>query len=514
MLNRVGPVLAGLAVVGALAIAVPTATGHPEECSEAAAWSNGTGYSPYASWEGAEKSVCVSESVQQRYDDSKALLATEGAEGTKNLKLLSSNPKPTPFESEGALNSDLAFEDGYAYQGNYNGVSIWNVKEPENPVLVNVIECLGSQNDVTVNDGILITSTDSRRVSSACDAPATTTGGTANPDPPTVWEGLRVWDVNDKQNPKLLTTVRTDCGSHTHTVIPQADRLLVYVSSYDVGAGRYECSNAAGNLSHDKISVVEVPKSAPATAKVINEPVLFPDGGNPGENAPGSTRRQTAGCHDITVYPEKGIAAGACTGEGVIMDITDPVNPKVIASREDENFAFWHSATISNDGKKVLFTDELGGGSGAECNPTIGPKRGADAIYDITDPANPKFMSYFKIPRTQTNEENCVAHNGNLIPSANGRDLLVQSWYQGGVSVIDWTDGHNVKEIAWFDRGPFNETRRVLAGFWSSYYYNGFIYGSEIQRGFDVFKLTGPEGAGAQRNKSKTLNAQTQYTYR
>src|SRR5689334_4014271 len=184
MLNRVGPVLAGLAVVGALAIAVPTATGHPEECSEAAAWSNGTGYSPYASWEGAEKSVCVSESVQQRYDDSKALLATEGAEGTKNLKLLSSNPKPTPFESEGALNSDLAFEDGYAYQGNYNGVSIWNVKEPESPVLVNVIECLGSQNDVTVNDGILITSTDSRRVSSACDAPATTTGGSANPDPP------------------------------------------------------------------------------------------------------------------------------------------------------------------------------------------------------------------------------------------------------------------------------------------------------------------------------------------
>ena len=222
--------------------------------------------------------------------------------------------------------------------------------------------------------------------------------------------------------------MRTDCGSHTHTVLPEADRLLVYVQSYDVGGQNYRCANT-GPQSHDKISVVEIPKANPAAAKVVSTPVLFPDGGNPGE--PGGTQRATTGCHDITVYQEIGLAAGACTGEGAIIDITDPVNPKVIASVEDPNFAFWHSATISQDGKKVLFTDELGGGSAPTCNSTIGPNKGADAIYDITDPANPKFMSYFKIPREQTNLENCVAHNGNAIPIP-GRDVLIQSWYQGG----------------------------------------------------------------------------------
>ena len=186
------------------------------------------------------------------------------------------------------------------------------------------------------------------------------------------------------------------------------------------------------------------------------EPVLFPDGGNDGTTG---TLRATTGCHDITVYQALDLAAGACTGEGVIMSIRNPLKPKVLANIEDTNFAFWHSATISNDGKKVLFTDELGGGGQPTCNPTVGPKRGADAIYDITDPANPRFLSYYKIARTQSNTENCVAHNGNLIPNNKGRDLLVQSWYQGGLSVIDWTNGSKPKEIAWFDRGPIDETQ-------------------------------------------------------
>ena len=189
----------------------------------------------------------------------------------------------------------------------------------------------------------------------------------------------------------------------------------------------------------------------------------------------------------------------------MILSIKNPLNPKVLASVEDPNFAFWHSATISNDGKRVLFTDELGGGSQPTCNDTVGPNRGADAIYDITDPANPRFISYFKIPRTQTNTENCVAHNGNLIPNSQGRDVLIQSWYQGGTSVIDWTNPRDIKEIAWYDRGPIDESRLVLGGFWSTYYYDGRIYGSEIQRGFDVFKLDGFDG-----KTPDTLNAQTQ----
>jgi hypothetical protein len=499
MLKRFGPALAGLVVVAALAIGVPTATGHPEECSSSAAWSSADGgYSPYLSWQGAEESVCISKSAYSRYDDSGAKLKKSKQTGTAGLKLIASRAKSGPFATESAFNSDIAFEKGFAYVGNYEGVSIYDVRKPSNPKLAGQILCPGSQNDVTVNDGILITSTDSRRTNDTCQSTAT-----ATPSAPTTWEGLKVFDVKDPANPKLLTSVFTDCGSHTHTVLPEKKRLLVYVSSYDTAAGRYRCDGA-----HDKISIVEVPKKDPAAAKVVNAPVLFPDGGNPGE--PGGTQRATTGCHDITVYQEIGLAAGACTGEGAIIDIKDPVNPKVIASVEDPNFAFWHSATISQDGKKVLFTDELGGGSAPTCNSTVGPNKGADAVYDITDPANPKFMSYFKIPREQTNFENCVAHNGNTIP-IKGRDVLIQSWYQGGVSVIDWTDGSNIKELAWFDRGPYDETRLVLGGFWSSYYYNGHIFGSEIQRGFDVFELTGSEFARADKSTTKTLNAQTQF---
>ena len=509
MLKRVVPAIAGLVVVAALAVVVPTATGHPEECAGTAAWaSTDGGYSPYLSWQGAAESSCASSAVTSRYDDSGAKLA-KGESGTAGLRLIASRAKQGEFTDYGDFNSDLAFEDGFAYQGNYEGVTIWDVRDPSNPTLAGQIECTGSQNDVTINDGILITSTDSRRTDDGCKSSSVPSPTAASPDPPGVWEGLKVWNVEDPTDPDLLTTVQTDCGSHTHTVLPEADRLLVYVQSYDVGAGRTNCGTEDGANSHDKISIVEVPKDDPGSAEVIAEPVLFPDGGG---DATTGTRRATTGCHDITVYQKIGLAAGACTGEGAIIDIRDPEDPKVLASVEDPNFAFWHSATISQDGKKVLFTDELGGGGGPECNPTIGPNRGADAIYDISDPANPQFLSYFKMPRTQNNSENCVAHNGNAIPIP-GRDVLVQSWYQGGISVIDWTDGTKPRELAWFDRGPWEnqESPIRLAGFWSSYYYNGFIYGSEIQRGFDVFKATGSELSGADRSRTGTLNAQTQF---
>ena len=499
MLRRVVPAMAGLAVLAALAI-VPTAAGHPEACATGAAWtSGGMTFSPYSSWEGAEEAACTSAAAARGFDDSDALLAAEGSVGANNLKHLKNVPKSGPFAPESAFMSDLAFEGGYAYQGSYNGIQIFDVRDPANPKIASQVSCFGAQNDVTINDGILVTSTDALMSDDSCNAVRVPN------DQPGAWEGLKVFDVSNPTAPRYLASVATDCGSHTHTVIPQADRLLVYVQSYDVATNKPNCQPP-----HDKISVVEVPKANPAAARVINEPVLFPDGGNPGE--PGGTQRATTGCHDITVYPQIGLAAGACTGQGSIIDISDPMNPKVISSVEDPNFAFWHSATFSNDGKKVLFTDELGGGGGPECNSTVGLNRGADGIYDITDPANPKFLSYYKMPRENTNQENCVAHNGNVVP-IKGRDVLVQSWYQGGVSVVDWTDGSKPKEIAWFDRGPIDSSRLVLGGFWSSYYYNGYIYGSEIQRGFDVFKLTG-EGIGADRNTIKTLNAQTQFRYR
>jgi hypothetical protein len=490
---------AAAGVIGVVALLPAAAGAHPEECAATGAFSSSTGVG-WVGW-ADQPEDCTSTAAISNYDDSGAQLAAGETEGTDNLALLSSTPKQAPFETETDFNSDLAFENGYAYGGNYDGVQIWDVRDGQTPALASFIHCPGSQNDVTVNDGILVTSTDSRRTNDSCQSEATTT-----PSDPSTWEGLKIFDVRNPYSPRYITSVRTDCGSHTHTVLPERDRLIIYVQSYDVGTGRYLCDDTSPT-GHDQISIVSIPKRNPAAARVVAEPKLFPDGGNDGTNG---TLRATTGCHDITVYQEIGLAAGACTGEGIILDIRNPLRPKVLSNIEDTNFLFWHSATISNDGKKVLFTDEKGGGSSPECNPTTGPRRGADAIYDITDPANPRFISYFKIPRTQTNQENCVAHNGNLIPNKKGRDILVQSWYQGGISVIDWTNPKKIKEIAWFDRGPFDPTRLVLGGFWSSYFYNGQIYGSEIQRGFDVFELNDKRVKGSDKFQYDTLNAQTQ----
>jgi hypothetical protein len=495
--------------VGAVALLPASAGAHPEACAETGAFAGG---GPSADWFAdwtAEGEGCVSQAAQNGFDDSAAVLAPGETDGTDNLTHLSNAPKPPPFDVEADFNSDIAFENGYAFVGNYDGVQIWDIRDGQTPALAAYIHCPGSQNDVTVNDGILVTSTDSVRNKAECEGNVSVPTTSPEYGQPTNWEGLRVFDVRNPYSPRYLTDVRTDCGSHTHTVLPERDRLIIYVQSYLPATGAPPAGTYNCGVPHDKISVVAVPKANPANARIVNEPVLFPDGGNDGTTG---TLRPTTGCHDITVYQAIGLAAGACTGEGVIFDIRNPVRPKVLANVEDTNFAFWHSATISNDGKRVLFTDELGGGSAATCNPSVGPRKGADAIYDITDPANPRFLSYFKIPRTQNNSENCVAHNGNLIPNKKGRDILIQSWYQGGVSVIDWTKPKKIKEIAWFDRGPYATTEppSPLAGFWSSYYYNGYIYGSEIQRGFDVFQLDDPAIKGAEKYQYGTLNAQTQ----
>jgi len=193
-------------------------------------------------------------------------------------------------------------------------------------------------------------------------------------------------------------------------------------------------------------------------------------------------------CHDITLYPAIGLAGGACEGYGLLLDISDPVHPKRIAAVSDSNFSYWHSATFNNDGTKVIFTDEWGGGTRPRCRATDLPNWGADAIFDITPDKKLKFGGYYKMPAAQTEEENCVAHNGSLIPIP-GRDIMVQGWYQGGVSVFDFTDAKNPVEIAYFDRGPLDPKNLIIGGYWSAYWYNGNIYGSEIARGLDIFKL-------------------------
>ena len=196
-------------------------------------------------------------------------------------------------------------------------------------------------------------------------------------------------------------------------------------------------------------------------------------------------------CHDITVYPALGLAGGACGGYGLLLDIRDPKNPVRIGAVADSNFSYWHSATFNNDGTKVLFSDEWGGGGAPKCRASDPKEWGADAIFTLEN-GKMVFQSYYKLPAAQTDKENCVAHNGSLIPIP-GRDVMVQAWYQGGISVFDWTDPKNIKEIAFFDRGPVDSTKFTMGGSWSVYWYNGAIVSSEIARGLDVTELTPSE---------------------
>jgi len=424
-------------------------------------------------------------------------------DGTDNLELIANVPKPAPFNTASALNSDLAFQGDYAYAGNYNGLVVWDISDPGAPEIVSQVVCPGSQGDVSVYKDVLIWSVDSSRSDDSCASvsqPATEKSS---------WEGLRVFDISDPASPQYVAAVETACGSHTHTLAPKSRwgkvrDLYVYVSSYNPDAGFPDCQPP-----HDKISVVKVPLRHPDQAELVGTPVLFPDGGNPGGDG---QSRATTGCHDITAYPSKDIAAGACMGDGVLIDISDREHPVVTdVVRDNENFAFWHSATFNNRADKVVFTDELGGGGGPTCNAETGPNKGADAIYDIKG-GKLVFRSYFKIPRYQAPSENCVAHNGSLIPVP-GRDIMVQAWYQGGISVVDFTNSSRPREIAWFDRGAFSDQLSPIAGAWSTYWYNGYIYSNEIQRGFDVFDLDDPRTNSAKQVRMDIFNPQSQPYY-
>ena len=254
------------------------------------------------------------------------------------------------------------------------------------------------------------------------------------------------------------------------------------------------------NTALFSIDVIKVPLAAPQNAKIVNRPRIFADPTtgainglwSGGEHGPGTQKTpETNQCHDITVFPQVGLAAGACSGNGILLDISDPEHPVRLDQATDKNFAYWHSATFNNDGTKVIFTDEWGGGTRPRCRATDPPTWGADAIFDIVD-RKLQFRGYYKMPAAQTEQENCVAHNGSLIPVP-GRDIMAQGWYQGGVSVFDFTDSAHAIEIAFFDRGPIDAKTLITGGYWSAYWYNGNIYGSEIARGIDVFRLTPSE---------------------
>src|SRR5436309_1739329 len=322
------------------------------------------------------------------------------------------------------------------------------------------------------------------------------------------FRGVRIFDISDIRNPKQVAAVQTCRGSHTHTLLidpHDKDNVYIYVSGTSFVRQPEELAGCSGekpdkdpNTALFRIEVIKVPVAAPQNAKVVSSPRVFIDprtgamnglnnGGTHGKKGP-EKAADTNQCHDITVYSAIGLAAGACSGNGILLDIKDPVNPKRVDAVNDPNYSYWHSASFSNDGTKVVFTDEWGGGLGARCRPNDPNKWGADAIFHLNN-NKLSFASYYKMPSAQGDTENCVAHNGSLVPVP-GRDIEVQAWYQGGVSVMDFTDADHPVEIAYFDRGPIDPNLLVLGGDWSAYWYNGQIYASEIARGLDIFELT------------------------
>ncbi|MDA0564945.1 hypothetical protein LG943_11515 [Streptomonospora sp. S1-112] len=416
-----------------------------------------------------------------------------------NVEHVANVPLSAPLDGTG---TDLAFSGDYAIDGNYNGFIVYDISEPESPQVVSQVLCPGGQGDVSVSGDLLYYSVDSPRASDECGAPAST------PADANAFEGVRIFDLSDKSNPEYVAAVPTDCGSHTNTLVPgDRDTDYVYVSSYAPSENYPNC-----RPPHDKIAIIEVPKDDPASAEVVAEPVLFPRGGNHDQD---NLLRPTEGCHDITVYPKRDIAAGACMGDGVIMDISNPVKPRVTETVRDENFAFWHSATFTNEANAVLFTDELGGGGAPTCTEEIGPEHGANAIYTLKGgKKNPDldFASYYKLPRHQ-GEQVCVAHNGSLIPVP-GKDYFVQSWYEGGVSVIDFNNPRKPREIGYFDISADEEAGVTGNDTWSTYYYNGYVYSSDIVRGLDVLKLNDPRLKPAERVTYDEFNPQSQPFYR
>ena len=503
----------------------------------------------------------------------------DAAEYTSNMKVVGKAVSPNGFL--GITNSDLAFTGNYVIQGNYNGPVVWDISNPAKPELVVAYECPASQNDVSVYKNLMFMSAEAQNGRIDCKP-----GGVREAVSKDRMRGVRVFDISNIKEPKLVANVQTCRGSHTHTVLEDPkdkENLYIYVSGSSGIRPNAELEGCAGDVSSSnenssrlRIEIIKVPLADPSKAAVVGRANIFAGLKEPprhglsdadkAEQQSALARARAAGavivknpqsgmemvappqlvrpmldslakargastpsaadtaaardavqntinrmfgqasgggsagagevsersqCHDITVYPALGLAGGACEGHGILLDISNPVNPVRLDAAADSNFAYWHSATFNNDGTALLFSDEWGGGGAPKCRAGDKPEWGSNAIFKIVD-RKLQFQSYYKIPTYQSSNENCVAHNGSLIPIP-GRDVMVQAWYQGGISVFDWTDPQQPKEIASFDRGPVDSTRMQMGGSWSVYWYNGQIVSSEIARGLDVAQLVPSE---------------------
>ena len=505
-------------------------------------------------------------SRQQAGDPRSTLSAgfRDAGQAASNLALIASLPKPTgffdPANPEGLppavptvaddgvardsaasqfgrrspflsfANTDMAFAGDLLAVGNYHGVNLYRLTDAAEPELISSIVCPGGQGDVSIVGNLLLMSVESNSGRVDCGRQGVT--GQVNPER---FRGLRIFDISDRTRPVQVGQVQTCRGSHTHSVVAQDERrLVVYNSGTANIRDEEELAGCVVGTPGDprtalfRVDVIEIPLADPSRSRIIDSPTVFADaetgqiaglwqGGDHGEGT--QTTGRTDHCHDITLFPSRNIAGGACSGNGILFDISNPLEPRRLDAVTDTGFAYWHSATFNNDGTKVIFTDEWGGGGRPRCRVQDPRTWGANAIYDIVD-GQLVFRSYYKLPAAQTDKENCVAHNGSLIPVP-GRDLFVQAWYQGGLSISDFTDSANPREIAYFDRGPINEQHGTMGGYWSVYWYNGRIYGTEIARGLDVLTLEPSEhltaneiAAAAMADVGGAVNPQQQFPVR
>jgi hypothetical protein len=496
----------------------------------------------------------------------------DAGEAAQGLRHVSFSRKPAELDTARGLtfiNSDIAFRDHYVYQGNFAGFMIWDVKDPKAPKLVSTVPCITAQGDPSIVGHLLFISAEGGGNRNDCAK-----GGVQNPSDHMA--GVRIYDVANPAAPKLIKNVQTCKGSHTHTVIPDPkdkNIIYLYVSGSAPARSANELAGCNNNMDPNdetsslyRLDVIKVDLRHPEQAEVVTGARIFTGlgaaptsearreaqaarGARGGRGARGAQAgAQQAGaaaaaparpvdptptgprnCHDVTAYPAMHLLAGACGSYGLLVDISNPEKPVRLDARADTNFSLWHTAVFSNDGKKVVFTDEWGGGTQPMCQASSMMEMGGNTVLTI-DGKKMTQHKYFKIPTAQSAQENCVSHNGGLIPVP-GRDLMVQGWYQGGVDVSDFSDPDHPFEIAFFDRGPadappaagdtasISRARGTIGGSWGAYYWNGYIYSSELARGFDVFellpsdKLSANEIAAAKLVRFTEYNPQSQPHY-
>lgn len=432
--------------------------------------------------------------------DPEALMPLPSTEEEARALAARMRDNPPRYSILALANSDMAVSNGKLFVGNFNGFNAYDVSAGE-PKLVMSVVCPGGQGDVSVHGNLLFMSVEQNRARLDCGT--TAAEGDVNAER---FRGIRIFDISDLNAPRQIAAVQTCRGSHTHTLVPDpSDANVLYIyNSATSGVRKTDelgiCTDGQPDANPEtalySIDVIKVPLNAPETAAIVNRPRIFADretgriaglwqGGRAGVSSQRTS--QTNHCHDITVYPELGLAAGACSGNGILLDISDPQNPARIDDLFDPDMAYWHSANFNNAGDKVVFTDEWGGGTSARCRAEDPANWGANLVANLKD-RQLEGQSFHKLPTVQGRTENCVAHNGSIIPVP-GRDLMVQAWYQGGISIMDFTDAARPVEVAYFDRGPIDPERLVVGGSWSAYWFNGRIYSSEIARGLDVLKL-------------------------